>query len=125
MAWDRIVVIAIGGALGALCRYGMGTFIASWLGSSVLGTFTVNISGALALGLVVGLMESRWDAPALAAPAIGIGFLGAYTTFSTLMFESVDLAGSRSAALAVLNIAGSVSLGLLAAYSGLFIGRHA
>jgi CrcB protein len=125
MAWDRILVIAAGGALGALSRYGMGTFVANWLGSSVLGTFVVNISGALALGLFLGLVESRWNAPALAAPAIGIGFLGAYTTFSTLMLESVDLAESRAVATAALNVIGSVCVGLAAAYAGLLVGRHA
>jgi fluoride exporter len=90
----------------------------------VLGTFIVNVSGALVLGLFLGLTEGRWIAPPLARPAIAIGFLGAYTTFSTLMFESVDLAESGALATAFVNIIGSGSAGLLAVYAGLVVGRN-
>jgi CrcB protein len=57
-------------------------------------------------------------------PAIAIGFLGAYTTFSTLAFETVDLAESGSLLTAFVNIAGSASAGLVAVYTGLTIGRN-
>ena len=124
MAWERLLLIAAGGALGALLRYGVGVLVADRLGPTVLGTFIVNISGALVLGLFLGLTEGRWIAPPLARPAIAIGFLGAYTTFSTLMFESVDLAESGSLFTAFVNIAGSSAAGLLAVYAGLVAGRN-
>jgi len=121
--WERLLLIAAGGALGALARYGAGSAIADRLGPTVLGTFIVNVSGAFVLGMFLGLTEGRWIAPPLARPAIAIGFLGAYTTFSTLAFETVDLAESGSMFAAFANIAGSAAAGLLAVYSGLVIGR--
>lgn len=121
--WERIVLIAIGGALGALARYGVSGAIDSWRGPTVLGIFVVNITGALALGLLLGMTEERIEVPALTRSALAIGFLGAYTTFSTLMFESVDLAEQGSWATAALNAGGSVVVGLVAVYAGLAVGR--
>jgi CrcB protein len=123
VVWERIVLIAIGGALGALARYGVSGIIDNWRGPTVLGIFVVNVSGALALGLLLGLTEDRVSFPALARTAIAIGFLGAYTTFSTLMFETADLAESGSRATAALNVGGSVAAGLVAVYAGLALGR--
>jgi len=124
MMWERVLLIAAAGALGALARYGVDGIVNDRLGPTVLGTFIVNVSGALALGLFIGLTEGRWLAPSLARPAIAIGFLGAYTTFSTLMFESADLAESGSLVTAFANVAGSAAAGLLAVYAGLAIGRN-
>jgi CrcB protein len=124
MMWERLLLIAAGGALGALSRYGLGSLISERLGSTVLATFIVNVSGALVLGVFIGLIENRWSAPALAHPSVAVGFLGAYTTFSTLMLETVDLAETRSLANAAVALVVSCSAGLLAAYSGLLLGRH-
>jgi fluoride exporter len=124
MTWERLLLIAIGGALGALLRYGVGGFVTDRLGPTVLDTFIVNITGALVLGIFLGLSEGRWMAPALARPAVAIGFLGAYTTFSTLAFETVDLAESGAFFTAFLNMAGSACVGLLSVYAGLVIGRN-
>ena len=120
---ERVIFVAMGGALGALSRYGLEGLIDGWRGPTVLGTFVVNISGSLLLGLFLGLTEERFAAPYLARTAIAIGFLGAYTTFSTLMFESVDLAESGSLTTAALNAGGSVAAGLVAVYAGLTLGR--
>lgn len=121
--WERVLVVAIAGAAGSVLRYGVAGFVDDRLGSTALGTFIVNISGALLLGLFLGLTEDRWLAPTLARTAIAIGFLGAYTTFSTLTFETVDLAESGSTATALLTIGGSVVIGLAAMYAGLTAGR--
>jgi CrcB protein len=121
--WERVALIAIGGALGALARYGVSGLVDTWRGPTVLGIFVVNISGALALGLLLGFTEGRVTFPTLTRSAIAIGFLGAYTTFSTLMFETVDLAESGSWATAALNAGGSVAAGLVAVYAGLVLGR--
>ena len=121
--WERVLLVAVAGAAGSVLRYGVSGLVDDRLGPTVLGTFVVNISGALLLGLFLGLTEERWLAPPLARTAIVIGFLGAYTTFSTLTFETVDLAESGSTATALLNIGGSVVIGLVAVYAGLTAGR--
>jgi len=121
--WEKVVLIAVAGATGSLLRYGVSGLMDDWLGPTVLGTFAVNVAGALALGLFLGVSEERFMAPALARTAIAIGFLGAFTTFSTLMFESVDLAESRSFVAAAANVLGSLAAGLVAVYVGLTLGR--
>jgi len=121
--WERVLLIAAAGALGSVLRYSVAGLVDDRLGPTVLGTFVVNVSGAFLLGLFIGLTEERWMVPALGRTAIAIGFLGAYTTFSTLAFETVDLADSGSLATALLNISGSITIGLVAVYAGLTLGR--
>jgi CrcB protein len=123
--WERVLLIAFAGGLGSISRYGLEGLVDDKLGPTVLGTFIVNVTGALALGLFVGVTEERFMLPALARPAIAIGFLGGYTTFSTLMFETIDLAESGSYLTAALNASGSVAGGLAAMYAGLTLGRLA
>ncbi len=123
MMWERVLLIAAAGALGSVLRYSVAGLVDDRLGPTVLGTFVVNVSGAFLLGLFIGLTEERWMVPALGRTAIAIGFLGAYTTFSTLAFETVDLADSGSLATALLNISGSITIGLVAVYAGLTLGR--
>lgn len=123
MIWERVLLVALAGAAGSVLRYGVAGFVDDRIGPTVLGTFVVNVSGALLLGLFLGLSEERWMVPSLARTAIAIGFLGAYTTFSTLAFETVDLAESGSTATALLNVGGSLVIGLAAMYGGLTLGR--
>ena len=117
------MLVALAGAAGSVLRYSVAGFVGERLGPAVFGTFVVNVSGALLLGLLLGLTAERWLAPALVRTAIVVGFLGAYTTFSTLAFETVDLAESGSLAAALLNVGGSLAIGLAAMYAGLTVGR--
>ncbi len=91
------------------------------IGPTVLGTFLVNVSGAFVLGLFLALTEERFVLPS--RTVVAIGFLGAYTTFSTLMFESVDRMESGDMLLGWVNVSGSVGAGLAAVYAGLSLGR--
>ncbi len=68
MMWERVLLVALAGAAGSVLRYGVSGFVDDRLGPTVLGTFVVNISGALLLGLFLGLTEERWVAPTLAPP---------------------------------------------------------
>ena len=120
---ERALMVALGGALGSVLRYTVDGAVVDRLGPTTLGTFVVNVTGALLLGLFVGVTEERWLAPPLARPAIAIGLLGGYTTFSTLMFETVDLAETGSYLTAFLNVGGSMAAGLAAMYAGLALGR--
>lgn len=121
---DRLLLIGFAGALGAVSRYAVQGWVNDLIGRpSVLGTLIVNVSGAFVLGLFLTISEERFLTSGYWRSAVAVGFLGAYTTFSTLMFESMDRleAGDTLAALA--NIMGSVIIGLLAVYAGIVTAR--
>jgi CrcB protein len=114
-----VVGVALAGALGAPARYAVESLVRRVRpGPFPFGTFLVNVSGSLALGIVVGLAE-RGTLDADARTVVGIGFLGAYTTFSTYAYETVRLAedgerrrAARYAVASVLLAAGAAALGL-------------
>jgi CrcB protein len=107
------------GALGALLRFAVDAQVQGRAGDELpLGTLAVNLSGALALGVLTGAHVGG-DALLLA----GTGFLGAYTTFSTLMLDSWRLFEDGLPMLAFVNIAGSTVLGLVAVVGGVWLGR--
>ena len=87
------------------------------------GTLVVNISGSFVLGLLFALTAERAILPADIRGPVMIGFIGAYTTFSTWMLESWRLIETGSYLPALANLGGSVVLGLLAMLAGLAIGR--
>ncbi|WP_304455100.1 fluoride efflux transporter CrcB [Nocardiopsis sp. YSL2] len=116
------VAVAAGSALGAVGRYLVDRYIQS-LGPSVLpwGTFTVNTTGSLVLGLVLSAAASG-ALPGAATAALGTGFCGALTTFSTLSYETLRLTESGARAYAVLNVGLTVVAGLAAAALGWITG---
>ena len=119
----RILAIGCGGFVGAVLRY----WISGWVyslghGGFPTGTLVVNVSGSFLLGLVVGLAEHFVLHPNL-QPFLAIGLLGAFTTFSTLSFETMALLEVGSYAKALLNVGASVLLGLAAVLVGLLAGR--
>jgi CrcB protein len=119
-----IVAIALAGSLGALARYGLDGFVSRRTsGAFPWGTFAVNISGAFVLGLVFTLATERWGLAPWLRSGITIGFLGAYTTFSTFMLESYRLASDRALGLAAANVLGSCAVGLVAVYLGIVAAR--
>jgi fluoride exporter len=119
-----VVGIAIAGALGALARYGLeGAVARRSPGAFPWGTFVVNVTGAFALGFVFTVMAERLEVAPWLRSTLTIGFLGAYTTFSTLSFESYRLAEDGAWALAAANILGSMAAGLAAVYLGVVTGR--
>jgi len=119
-----VVAIAIAGGLGALARYGLEGFVSRRTkGAFPWGTFVVNISGAFALGLIFTLATERWGLPAWLRSALTIGFLGAYTTFSTFSLETYRLVEDGAYGLALANVVGSVAAGLTAVYAGVVLGR--
>ncbi len=96
---------------------------ARWPSLMPWGTIVVNISGCLALGLLLGSLESRPQlAPAWRSFA-AVGVLGAFTTFSTFELETLALLQRDALPAALVNVAGSVLLGLLAVWTGHAVGR--
>lgn len=115
------LLVGIGGFLGANARF----VIARWTGDVVetqfpLGTFIINVSGSFLLGVVGTLVAEKLvpnsDEVRL---ALGVGFLGAYTTFSTFEFETHALFDDGSWLTATTNIVGSLFIGLLAVRAGI------
>jgi CrcB protein len=116
--------IAIAGALGALARYGLEGFVSRRApGAFPWGTFAVNITGALVLGFLFTLMTEQLTVAPWLRAAVTIGFLGAYTTFSTLSFETYRLLEDGALALAFANALGSIAAGLVAVYLGVVAAR--
>ena len=119
-----IIEIAIGGAAGAVTRYFVDGWVSDRTGAAFpFGTLLVNLSGTFLLGLLATLALERSVLPAAIRPPVLIGFLGAYTTFSTWMLESWRLAEQGALLGAVADIGGSVVLGLIALGAGIAIGR--
>ena len=118
------LAVALAGALGALARYGLDGFISRRApGAFPWGTFAINVSGSLLLGLLFTLFTERLTVDAWIRSGLTIGFLGAYTTFSTLSLETYRLLEDRSVGLALANAAGSLAAGLIAVYAGVVMGR--
>ncbi len=119
-----LILIGIGGFAGAVARYLVDSEIAARAGEAFpFGTLVVNLTGSFLLGLLVALTGERGILPADIRGPVLIGFIGAYTTFSTYMLESWRLIEEGAVGLATLNLVGSVALGLVALGLGLVIGR--
>ena len=108
--------IAVGGAGGAGVRWAVGTALGGGDGFPT-ATFAVNVAGCLALGALLALGGRRRIGPA-AVDALGVGFCGGLTTFSTLASEVVDLMDRGRASLALAYVAASLVAGLLALVAG-------
>ncbi len=118
------LLIAFGGAAGAVSRYLVDDTVTRWLGTSFpLGTLLVNVTGSFLLGALVALVIERAALPPDVRAPVMIGFLGAYTTFSTWMLDSARLMQGGDWVVAVANLGGSVILGLIAVFAGLAVGR--
>ena len=118
-----LLAIAVGGALGTPCRYAIGRIIHVAPNSFPWSTFTVNVSGSFALGLLLTFVIERWPPSRYVRPFAAIGFLGAYTTFSTYAVETDLLVKGGQGGVAALYVIASVLAGLSAVYAGIFVGR--
>ena len=119
-----IVAIGIAGSLGALARYGLDGVVSRRFPSSFpWGTFVVNMSGAFVLGFLMTLMTEQLTTATWVRSALTIGLLGAYTTFSTLSYETYRLMEDGALGLAAANMFGSAAVGLVAVYLGVVAAR--
>ena len=117
-------MVALGGATGSVLRYGVGRLAFTYLGpSTLLDTLFVNVTGSFALGLFITLALEKMHVPNELRGLVAVGFLGGYTTFSTLAFEAVQLAETGELLRAGASLAGNIALGLLAAYLGIIAAR--
>lgn len=120
----KMLYLSLGGAAGTLSRYWLSGVAQRLAGSSFpIGTFAVNMLGCLLFGTIWGIFENRM------LPGSGIrllvltGFMGAFTTFSTYMFETAELVKYGQMALALLNVVGQSVAGLILVLAGIALGR--
>jgi CrcB protein len=115
VVWTGVLVA---GGFGAVLRFLLDGAVGRRMASAFpWGTFVVNLSGAFVLGLLAGIVL-----PKDAALVVGTGLVGAFTTFSTWMFETHRLVEERQGRVALLNVVGSTAGGLALAALGLWIG---
>lgn len=120
----KLLFIAAAGALGTLARFGLASMVQRLAGPGFpWGTTTVNLSGAFLFGLVWTLAEGRLRLGPEVRLVVLTGFMGAFTTFSTLMFETATLARGAEWLAAGLNLVGQNAVGLAALLLGLAVGR--
>ncbi len=121
----RLLLIAGGGAVGALLRYGLSTEVYRWFGQGFpYGTLVVNVLGSLLMGLLYVVFLERGDLSAEWRAAVLIGLLGAFTTFSTFSIETLMLLEARESAKAIANMLLSVGLCVMATWMGVSISRQ-
>lgn len=121
----QYLAVAAAGSLGAMLRLLVGTASGRFFGTAFpIGTFVINISGCLFLGWFLTAIEDRISVSATLRLAVATGFVGAYTTFSTYVYESNSLLEQGAEIKALANLAGSVIVGLIAVRLGIFLGSR-
>lgn len=116
------LLIALGGAFGASFRFYISQLILNWLGKGFpFATLAVNISGSLIMGALYGLIEQGVIEVSVYRTLIGIGFLGAFTTFSTFSLDTLLLIQQGDVLKATINIVLNVCLCIFAAALGMYI----
>jgi CrcB protein len=120
-----IAAISAGGFLGANARYLIGLWAAERFGTAFpYGTFLINVSGSFVLGFYLTLVTERFSGRPTTRLFLATGLLGAYTTFSTLSYEAVELVADGAALAGVAYVSASLLLGIAAAVAGI-LAAHA
>jgi CrcB protein len=119
-----VLAVALGGAAGALARYGLDRLVQHHVVTVFpWSTFTINVTGCFLAGAAIASLVDRHELPGWARAGIVVGFLGAYTTFSTFAQETRDLLVEGHHVLAFTNAAGSAVVGIAAVVAGAAVGR--
>lgn len=122
---SRFLVVALGGAVGAIARYGVSLAVAAfWRREFPLATFLINITGCFVLGYFSTIAAERMAVDPLWRLMIATGFVGAYTTFSTFEYETQRLTASGAALWAAVNVIASVGVGYAAVQLGIILARR-
>lgn len=122
---NRILVVALGGACGAVARYWLGSLIsARWPMQFPLGTYVINVTGSFIIGFFLTTIGERAAVHPNWRLLIAVGFVGAYTTFSTFEYETLKLIEEGRMLTAALNVILSVTVGLIAVWLGVVVARR-
>ena len=118
-----LAVVAGGGLIGSLARVGVAELLPPSAGGMPWGTLVANLSGSFALAVVAVALVERGRPRPYARLFLGVGAIGGYTTFSTLMVETDRLVRGGSTGTAAAYLVGTVAAGLAASWAGLTVGR--
>lgn len=119
------MAIALGGALGASARFAMSHQVYQWFGREFAwGTLSVNVIGSFVMGFMAVLLVDKFDVSTEWRAFIMVGFLGAFTTFSTFSYETMQYIQVGEISKAMLNIVVSVVVCLLAIWLGMLAGKQ-
>jgi CrcB protein len=120
----RYVFIAIGGAIGAIARFAVGSYVGNRMGTRFpYGTMLINLTGSFVIGVVMTIIAERATINRNVIYLVPIGFIGAYTTFSTFEFETLRLVQDGQALAALSNVFLSVLAGFAMVWLGMVVGR--
>ena len=121
----RFLVVAAGGAAGAVARYGVTLIVAMfWKRDFPLATFLINVSGSFILGFFSTLTAERLGVDPIWRLLIATGFVGAYTTFSTFEYETERLTEAGALSWGIINVVSSVVVGFIAVRLGVVLARR-
>ena len=122
--WTKLLLLAVAGAAGTLCRYGLTGLVQRSVGSEFpWGTFAVNAAGCLVVGMLWALFENRLSITPQARLVILVGFMGAFTTFSAFVLETGELLHDSQWLWAAGNVLLQNVVGLVAFFGGVAAGR--
>lgn len=120
----KYLMVGLGGFLGAIARFWLGGYVYERMGTKFpYGTFVINISGCFAIGIIMSLLTERTHLSPNWRYLIPIGFIGAYTTFSTFEYETLMAVRDGAMMIAWLNVLASVIFGFIFVWLGIVCGR--
>jgi len=118
----KYLAVAVGGALGAIARYAINnSFLVGWFQPFPFPTFFINVTGSLLIGFVFALFTQKMVVGEYWQIFLTVGFLGAYTTFSTFEFETLMLIREKKLSFAMLYVLLSVIVGFAAVLAGVWL----
>jgi CrcB protein len=118
------IYVGVAGFFGSIARYAVSGAVSRVDESFPWGTFAVNITGSFALGFLVAAFADRYVVHPDIRVAVTVGFLGAYTTFSTLSLETFEFVETQAWGWAAVNVIASLIVGLAAVWLGTLAGRQ-
>jgi CrcB protein len=122
----KYLLILLGGGVGSLSRYVVGSALLTRYGTRlpIVGTMTINVTGSFLIGILMTLITERFGANQNLRPLLVIGFLGGYTTFSSFEWETYSVIRDGGFWIGIFNIVGSVTLGYAAVWVGAMLARR-